>query len=287
MSDNTTSTRDNRGADNGNNQGQKRRRSRGGQNRNRNRQNQGRQPNQGRQDGNRRGPRGGNRSRRPKPKPLTWWQKLLKAIGLYKEPEPKGRSKARSGKGKGEPKSNTRVAKSRSDRDDRDKRDDRRKRDDRDSSRESEAPVEVNSKRIYLGNLSYDATESDLEELFRGVGSVRRVEIVYNRKTHQSKGYGFIEMLDADEAKRAIEILHDQHFMGRKITVSTAKSDGPVKPKPEPEEFRPANAAQSPAPGNSPDESSKPEEPEATPTPQSTESNESDEATDEPEKPAS
>ncbi|NNJ43044.1 MAG: RNA-binding protein [Akkermansiaceae bacterium] len=76
--------------------------------------------------------------------------------------------------------------------------------------------------RLYLGNLSYDATEHDLEDLFKGVGSVRSVEIIYNRQTHRSKGYGFIEMLHVDEAKRAVEVLHDQPFMGRNLVVNGA-----------------------------------------------------------------
>jgi RNA recognition motif-containing protein len=65
-----------------------------------------------------------------------------------------------------------------------------------------------------------------LQELFKGIGAVRNVEIVYNRSTHRSKGYGFVEMLRMDEAIRAVEVLHDQHFMGRKMTVSGAKSKG-------------------------------------------------------------
>ena len=74
------------------------------------------------------------------------------------------------------------------------------------------------------GNLSYDASEEDLKDLFKGVGTVRNVEIVYNRRTHKSKGYGFVDMLNLDEAKRAVEVLHDQFFMGRKLVVSGAKT---------------------------------------------------------------
>jgi RNA recognition motif-containing protein len=74
--------------------------------------------------------------------------------------------------------------------------------------------------------LSYDVTEQDLQELFKGIGGVRNVEIVYNRSTHRSKGYGFVEMLRMDEAVRCVEVLHDQPFMGRKMTVSGAKSKG-------------------------------------------------------------
>jgi RNA recognition motif-containing protein len=77
-----------------------------------------------------------------------------------------------------------------------------------------------------VGNLSYDVTEQDLQELFKGIGGVRNVEVVYNRSTHRSKGYGFVEMLRMDEAVRAVEVLNDQHFMGRKMTVSGAKSKG-------------------------------------------------------------
>jgi RNA recognition motif-containing protein len=54
------------------------------------------------------------------------------------------------------------------------------------------------------------------------------VEIVYNRNTHKSKGYGFIEMGSIDEAKRAVEVLHDQPFMGREMIVNGAKSKGPA-----------------------------------------------------------
>ena len=74
--------------------------------------------------------------------------------------------------------------------------------------------------------MSYDVYEQDLQELFKGIGGVRNIEIVYNRSTHRSKGYGFVEMLRMDEAIRAVEVLHDQPFMGRNMTVSGAKSKG-------------------------------------------------------------
>ncbi len=152
------------------------------------------------------------RPRNPKPQPikLSWWQKLLKSIGLYKEPRQSGRPAA--DKPKQAVRSNTRVAtgvesgppKQRGPR---------------------EAPrTEVDSPRLYVGNLSYEAAENDLEDLFKGVGSVRSVEVIYNRNTHRSKGYAFVEMLHLDEAKRAVEVLHDQPFMGRKLLVSGAKS---------------------------------------------------------------
>ena len=145
---------------------------------------------------------------------MSWWQKLLKLIGLYKAPQQTERSYD-SQKPKPAVRSNTRVAKgaeggSQGAREPREPRQMQRS--------------EVDSPRLYVGNLSYEATESDLEELFKGIGNVRNVEVIYNRNTHRSKGYAFIEMIHLDEAKRAVEVLHDQPFMGRKLLVSGAKS---------------------------------------------------------------
>ncbi|MEM7144056.1 MAG: RNA-binding protein [Verrucomicrobiota bacterium] len=87
--------------------------------------------------------------------------------------------------------------------------------------------VAVTNSRLYVGNLSYDATESDLFELFSGAGAVQNAEIVSHKYSQRSKGYAFIEMGSTDEAQRAVDILHDQDFMGRKLVVSGAKSRGP------------------------------------------------------------
>lgn len=186
----------------------------------------------------------------PAPVQLSWWQKLLKAVGLYKEPvrppRPERRPDAVEPAKTREPR-RTQTRDARTDNreqrtDNREKRTEsseaqparephsrgnRRERGDRgerDGGRRGGDPSSVENRRVYVGNLSYETTESDLEELFKGVGAVRRIEIVYNRNTHRSKGYGFVEMLDIDEAKRTVEVLHDQFFMGRKLTVSGAKS---------------------------------------------------------------
>ncbi len=152
--------------------------------------------------------RGGRRNRRePKPAPLAWWQKLLKSVGLY-DPDKKFKPPKREASAKrAKPKSGTRVAKG--------------------PEARAVDPKEVDSNRLYLGNLSYDASEYEIEDLFKGVGTVRKVEIVYNRNTHKSKGYGFLEMSSIEEARRAVEVLHDQPFMGRKMIVTAAKSRGP------------------------------------------------------------
>lgn len=92
--------------------------------------------------------------------------------------------------------------------------------------RQSRKPerIEVTTPRVYVGNLSFDATESDLLELFSGVGSVQNVEIVSNRETHRSKGFGFVQLTSVEEAKRAVDELHDKEYMGRKLVVSGAKA---------------------------------------------------------------
>ena len=84
--------------------------------------------------------------------------------------------------------------------------------------------VEVSSPRIYVGNLSFEASEGDLFELFSGVGSVQNVEIVSNKHTQKSKGFAFVQMQTIDEAKRAVAELHDKDYMGRKLVVSGAKA---------------------------------------------------------------
>ena len=86
--------------------------------------------------------------------------------------------------------------------------------------------VEVTSPKLYVGNLSYDATENDLSELFNGVGQVMNAEIVSHKGTEKSKGFGFVTMTTTDEAKRAVLELHDKDFMGRKMVVTGSKAPG-------------------------------------------------------------
>ncbi|MBV9490784.1 MAG: hypothetical protein JO069_13840 [Verrucomicrobia bacterium] len=84
--------------------------------------------------------------------------------------------------------------------------------------------VEVTSPRLYVGNLSFDATESDLFELFKGVGQVRNAEVVCHKYTQRSKGFAFVQMTTIEEARRAVDELHDKEFLGRKLVVSGAKT---------------------------------------------------------------
>ena len=83
--------------------------------------------------------------------------------------------------------------------------------------------------KLYVGNLPYETTEAELQELFGGVGQVNTVSIVRDRATGQARGFAFVEMSDAEGARRAISEL-DQHKIGsRSLTVNEAK---PMAPRP-------------------------------------------------------
>jgi RNA recognition motif-containing protein len=76
---------------------------------------------------------------------------------------------------------------------------------------------------IYVGNLSYKAEEKHLLEIFGQFGEVSTVKIVSDRETGRSKGFGFVEMPDDDEAYQAISQLNQTLVMGRPIVVNEAK----------------------------------------------------------------
>ncbi len=86
-------------------------------------------------------------------------------------------------------------------------------------------PDAVTIPRLYIGNLAYETAESDLFDLFSKIGSVRNVELVMDRRSNRSKGFGFIEMADLEVAKKAVVALHRSDFMGRQLIVSGAKSE--------------------------------------------------------------
>lgn len=87
-------------------------------------------------------------------------------------------------------------------------------------------PADITAERLYVGNLSYDATESDLFELFQGVGTVRNAEVVVNNRTERSKGFAFVTMGNVEEARRAVQELNGKDFMGRPLQISGAKPIG-------------------------------------------------------------
>ena len=79
------------------------------------------------------------------------------------------------------------------------------------------------AKKLYVGNLTYKMNETDLQELFSQYGSVQSAQIIVDRETNRSKGFGFVEMGSDAEAQAAIQALHDHEYDGRRLTVNEAK----------------------------------------------------------------
>ncbi|MBW4654576.1 MAG: RNA-binding protein [Kaiparowitsia implicata GSE-PSE-MK54-09C] len=76
---------------------------------------------------------------------------------------------------------------------------------------------------IYVGNLSYQATEQEVEEVFAEYGTVKRVQLPTDRETGRPRGFGFIEMATDEEENAAIEALDGAEWMGRDLKVNKAK----------------------------------------------------------------
>jgi len=83
-------------------------------------------------------------------------------------------------------------------------------------------------KKLYVGNLEYGVTDSDLEKMFAAFGSVESAQVIMDRDTGRSKGFGFVEMKTEQEAQAAIAGLNGQMSGGRSLTVNEArpKTDG-------------------------------------------------------------
>src|SRR4028118_2149860 len=77
--------------------------------------------------------------------------------------------------------------------------------------------------KLYVGNLSYDTTSSDLEQLFGQYGAVQSAEVIQDRDTGRSKGFGFVQMGSDEEAQAAISALSGQEHGGRALTGNEAK----------------------------------------------------------------
>lgn len=79
------------------------------------------------------------------------------------------------------------------------------------------------SLKLYVGNLSYDVTNSKLEEIFSPYGNVRSAQVIQDRDTGRSKGFGFVEMHDDNAARTAMEELNNKMIDNRPLTVNEAK----------------------------------------------------------------
>jgi RNA recognition motif-containing protein len=77
--------------------------------------------------------------------------------------------------------------------------------------------------KLYVGNLSFQTTEQDLNKLFAQHGTVTETNLIMDRETGRPRGFGFITMSSAEEGQRAIDALHGQNHDGRDLTVNEAK----------------------------------------------------------------
>lgn len=78
-------------------------------------------------------------------------------------------------------------------------------------------------KKLYVGNLPYNVSSSDLEQMFEPFGNVESAQVITDRDTGRSKGFGFVEMSTSEEAQAAIEGLSGKEINGRALTVNEAR----------------------------------------------------------------
>jgi len=78
-------------------------------------------------------------------------------------------------------------------------------------------------KNLYVGNLPFQVSGSDLEQLFSKFGAVQSAVVIEDRETGRSRGFGFVEMASAAEAQAAIDGLHDREYQGRRLTVNESR----------------------------------------------------------------
>src|SRR4051812_9843745 len=79
------------------------------------------------------------------------------------------------------------------------------------------------STKLFVGNLSFNTTENDLQDLFGAYGPVQQVDMIMDRMTGRPRGFGFVTMENPDDAKKAVEALNGKPFGGRDLTVNEAR----------------------------------------------------------------
>lgn len=87
------------------------------------------------------------------------------------------------------------------------------------------------AKRLYVGSLSYSTTDDSLKEFFSQAGAVEKAEVLMDRMTNRSRGFGFVEMATDEEAAKAVEELNGKELDGRKIIVNEARPQGDKPPR--------------------------------------------------------
>jgi cold-inducible RNA-binding protein len=81
----------------------------------------------------------------------------------------------------------------------------------------------MSQSRLFVGNLSYQTGENELQDYFAQAGAVTSVNLMLDKMTGKSRGFAFVEYASAEDAQKAIEQFHDKDFQGRKITVNVAR----------------------------------------------------------------
>ena len=79
------------------------------------------------------------------------------------------------------------------------------------------------AKKLFVGNLTFNSTENDLQDYFSQAGPVLSVNIMQDRATGRSRGFAFVEMASAEDAAKAITMFHQKDFQGRALTVNEAR----------------------------------------------------------------
>jgi RNA recognition motif-containing protein len=83
------------------------------------------------------------------------------------------------------------------------------------------------SRKLYVGNLPYETSEADLEQLFAQAGPVESVNVIRDRETGRARGFAFVEMATDDGAQQAVSTLNERDFGGRRLTVNEARPQTP------------------------------------------------------------
>jgi len=81
----------------------------------------------------------------------------------------------------------------------------------------------MNQNRVFVGNLSYQTAENDLQDHFSQAGTVTSVNLMLDKMTGKSRGFAFVEFATAEEANKAVEQFHNKEFQGRALTVNIAR----------------------------------------------------------------
>ena len=81
----------------------------------------------------------------------------------------------------------------------------------------------MNPTRLFVGNLSFQTGENDLQDYFAQAGAVTSVNLMLDKTTGKSRGFAFVEFADAEAAQRAIDQLHNKEFQGRQLTINVAR----------------------------------------------------------------